>query len=151
MYWRSFVKKYNLEFTFSRGKTLQQSSCPPLSLLNIGVSAKSWSTNWPKAARNAEMRVELIFLELAILLVIILAFGRSWPSLSLLISPMSAKWFKIYHVCLISAAMSSSLSWGDCLLTDSEGFFILLSEISQILVKISFISHSLNFHLSSST
>ena len=74
---------------------MQQFSCPPLSPLNIGVSAKSWSTNWPKAARNAEMLEELIFLEEAILLVIILAFGRSWPSLSLLISPMSAKWFKI--------------------------------------------------------
>ena len=74
---------------------MQQFSCPPLSPLNIGVSAKSWSTNWPKAARNDEMLEELIFLEEAILLVIILAFGRSWPSLSLLISPMSAKWFKI--------------------------------------------------------
>ena len=41
-----------------------------------------------------------------------------------------------------------SLSWFDCLLTDSE-VFILFAEINQILLKISFTySHSLNFHVS---
>ena len=45
---------------------------------------------------------------------------------------------------------SSTMSWVGCLLKDSEGFFIVFAEDSQILLKISVIP-ILNFHLSGST